>query len=91
MIYAQILDDVVVNVIVAESQFIAQSDLDYVILSRGGIGWTYDEINKVFIAPRPFASWTLDNNYDWQAPKPEPDGAHYWDEDLKDWIKIDEA
>ena len=89
MVYAQIINGLVVNVIVAESQFIERSDLDYVILSRGGIGWTYDGIN--FIAPRPFESWTLDDNYDWQAPKPKPNGAYYWDEDLQDWIKIDEA
>jgi hypothetical protein len=87
--YAQIVNGKVVNVIVADADFVAQSNLDYVLLSRGGIGWTYDGTN--FIAPQPFKSWTLDNNYDWQAPKPKPDGAYYWDEDLQDWIKIDEA
>jgi hypothetical protein len=54
-------------------------------------GYAYNPVADVFIAPRPFESWTLDNNYDWQAPKPKPDGAHYWDENLQDWIKIDEA
>ena len=80
----------VINVIVADAEFIAtQTDKTYVLLNRGGIGWTYDGTN--FIAPRPFESWSLDNNYDWQAPKPKPDGAYYWDEDLQDWIKINEA
>ena len=89
--YAQIVNGKVVNVIVADADFVAQSNLDYVLLSRGGIGWTYDQQANQFVAPQPFKSWTLDNNYDWQAPKPKPDGAYYWDEDLQDWIKIDEA
>jgi hypothetical protein len=87
--YAQIVNGKVVNVIVADADFVAQSNLDYVLLSRGGIGWTYDGTN--FIAPQPFESWTLDENNDWQPPTPKPDGAYYWDEDLQDWIKIDEA
>jgi len=33
-----------------------------------GIGYTYNETADVFIAPKPFASWSLDENYDWQAP-----------------------
>jgi hypothetical protein len=93
MNYALIKNSFVINVIVADQVFIDSlpNNADYKLLTRGGIGWSYDEINKVFIAPRPFVSWTLDNNYDWQAPKPKPDGAHYWDEDLKDWIKMDES
>jgi hypothetical protein len=35
-----------------------------------GIGYTYDAINDVFIAPQPFASWSLDQNFDWQPPTP---------------------
>ena len=89
-IYAELdQTNIVVNVIVADAEFISTSNLDYVLLSRGGIGWTYDGTN--FIAPQPYPSWTLDSNYDWQAPKSKPDGAYYWDEDLKDWIKINEA
>ena len=30
-----------------------------------GIGCTYDKINDVFIQKKPFASWTLDNNFEW--------------------------
>ena len=35
-----------------------------------GIGFTYDAINDVFIAPQPFTSWSLDENFDWQPPTP---------------------
>ena len=39
-----------------------------------GIGYTYNAVADVFIAPQPFASWSLDSNHDWQAPTPKPDG-----------------
>lgn len=53
-----------------------------------GIGFVYDENADVFIAPRPFASWTLDENHDWQPPIPMPeDGVHYiWDESMLAWV-----
>ena len=51
------------------------------------IGFYYDFDADVFIAPQPFSSWSLDENYDWQAPKPKPtEGFWYWDEDLGNWI-----
>jgi hypothetical protein len=37
-----------------------------------GIGYTYDPVNDVFIAPQPYGSWTLDENFDWQPPTPMP-------------------
>ena len=83
--YAQIVNGTVVNVIVADADFVAQSDLDYVLLSRGGIGWTYDDQTNQFVAPQPYASWTLDENNDWQPPTPKPDGAYYWNEDTQTW------
>lgn len=55
-----------------------------------GIGYTYDAINDVFIAPQPFASWSLDENFDWQAPKPKPQGElgeWHWDEDSLSWLQ----
>jgi hypothetical protein len=54
-----------------------------------GIGYTYDETADVFIAPKPFASWSLDENYDWQAPIDYPaDGKRYsWDEANQVWVE----
>lgn len=88
--YAQIVNGIVVNVIVADSEFVAQSNLDYVLLSRGGIGWTYDEQTNQFVAPQPYPSWTLDENNDWQPPTPMPtDGKVYaWFEPNKVWVEI---
>lgn len=53
------------------------------------IGYTYSETADVFIAPKPFDSWSLDSNYDWQAPIERPaDGKKYlWDEDNQVWVE----
>lgn len=55
-----------------------------------GIGYTYDEANDVFIAPQPFNSWSLDENFDWQPPTPYPtDGQPYeWNENAQTWDLI---
>ena len=55
-----------------------------------GIGFTYNESADVFIAPKPFASWLLDANYDWQAPVERPaDGKLYsWDETNQAWVEL---
>jgi hypothetical protein len=53
-----------------------------------GVGYTYNETADVFIAPKPFASWSIDENYDWQAPIDYPaDGKVYsWDEANQVWV-----
>jgi hypothetical protein len=45
-----------------------------------GIGFTYDAVNDVFIAPQPYPSWSLDNNFDWQPPTPKPEEGYV------DWL-----
>ena len=53
-----------------------------------GVGDTYDELKDVFISPQPYESWSLDENNDWQAPKPMPDeGMWVWDEATLDWLE----
>jgi hypothetical protein len=52
-----------------------------------GIGYSYDVVNDVFIAPQPFPSWSLNNNFDWEAPKPKPDGNWFWNENTLTWIE----
>lgn len=56
-----------------------------------GIGYTYDPVNDVFIAPQPYGSWTLDENFDWQPPTPMPveEGKRYaWFEPNQQWIEL---
>ena len=63
-----------------------------------GIGYRYDSTKNKFIAPQPFASWSLDSNDDWQAPVAYPsvttygDNAPYritWDEANLRWVGSD--
>ena len=43
-----------------------------------GIGFTYDVANDVFIRPKPYDSWTLDEDFDWQSPVEKPDDRCVW-------------
>ena len=55
-----------------------------------GIGYIYLPDADVFVIPKPYNSWTLDSNYDWQPPTPKPtDGKNYaWFEPNQVWIEI---
>jgi len=54
-----------------------------------GIGYTYDNGLDAFIPPKPFASWTLnEQTCFWDAPTPMPvdDKMYQWDEATQSWI-----
>jgi hypothetical protein len=54
-----------------------------------GIGGTYDPVNDVFLTPKPWDSWVLNNTtFKWEAPIPYPtDGKWYdWNESTQNWI-----
>ena len=59
-----------------------------------GIGFTYNASKNKFIAPKPYSSWSLDSNDDWQAPVPYPTVTEInssvvyisWDEDNQKWL-----
>jgi hypothetical protein len=61
-----------------------------------GIGYTYDEDNDIFIAKRPFASWSLNTTTaSWEAPVAMPStetngvkDQYSWDETTQSWNKI---
>ena len=57
-----------------------------------GVGYTYDPINDWFIAPQPFASWTLDENAQWQPPVAYPANGktHTWNEETLTWDEVAE-
>jgi len=55
-----------------------------------GIGYTYDPEADAFIAPKPYDSWTLnEETYQWEPPIPYPsEGVFYkWNEDLGSWYE----
>lgn len=56
-----------------------------------GIGYTYRSDIDAFVAPKPFPSWILNANAQWEAPVAMPtDGQMYsWDEATTSW-KVNE-
>ena len=55
-----------------------------------GIGYTYQADIDAFVPPKPYASWTLDANAQWQAPTAMPtDGKMYsWNEETQTWVEV---
>jgi len=64
---------------------------------RASPNYVYDPSNDVFYEPQPYASWTLDASWAWQAPVTYPAGAGtteeqaysaQWDEAGTQWYYI---
>ena len=98
-------DNIVQRVIVAEQNFINSGavgdSFNWVQTSYNGnfrknyagTGYTYDKSKDAFIAPQPYASWTLvEATCQWEAPVAYPDdGKMYtWDEDTTAWVEATE-
>jgi hypothetical protein len=56
-----------------------------------GTGYTYDSDSDVFVAPSPYPSWSLDDNFDWQPPTPMPedDNLYNWNEETQNWDLVE--
>ena len=55
-----------------------------------GIGYTWDPDNNAFYEPQPFPSWSLNEDFKWEAPVPYPEDAsedkiYSWDEENQEW------
>ena len=97
--FAKIEDDIVTQVIVAEQAHIDTLSGTWVQTSYNasirknyaGIGYTYDSSKDAFIAPKPHASWTLNNTTcKWEAPVtfPTDEKPYRWNEDTTNWKEI---
>ena len=56
-----------------------------------GIGYYYDSIRDAFISPKPFPSWTLnEDSCLWDSPVPYPNDGnnYYWNEETLNWELI---
>ena len=55
-----------------------------------GKGYTYDSSKDIFIAAKPYPSWTLNSSSDWEAPVNKPDdGKRYnWNEADRQWDEV---
>ena len=54
-----------------------------------GIGYTFE--NDMYIPPKPFPSWILNENYDWVSPIPYPndDKEYIWNEENLNWLLVE--
>ena len=53
-----------------------------------GVGFTYNQTKDAFIPPKPFDSWTLNENTClWEAPVayPDDDNRYIWNETTQTW------
>jgi len=60
--------------------------------NHAGIGYTYDEDRDAFIAPKPFASWILnEETCQWEAPVayPDDDNRYTWNESNQTWDLVE--
>jgi hypothetical protein len=109
--FAKVENGIVVQVIVAEEDFIATGAVGHGWIQtsynthggqhpegrplRGnyaGIGYTYDSVNDVFIAPKPFDNWVLDTaTWLWTPPIPMPVDEYFytWNQETTAWEKGD--
>lgn len=79
-------DNIVINISVADDNWDSTGWLEYTN-KNCGIGYTYDAANDVFIAPQPYPSWSLDQNFNWQPPIPKPESkGWYWSEQDLEWL-----
>mgnify|MGYP003644083250 FL=1 len=94
-------NNIVTEVIVSEKDFInlgkVGDEFLWIQTSYNGnfrkqfakVGGTYDKTKDKFISPKPFTSWTLDSNDNWQPPIVKPstsDGTyHDWNESTQTW------
>ena len=64
-----------------------------------GVGYTYDEVNDVFLEPKPFDSWILnETTWSWVAPTSMPEltqeqidnNSYYtWNEETQIWDLVE--
>lgn len=90
--YAKIENNLVVNVFLCnDSEILNIPGYNVKVTQESGnaiIGGTYDLSLNKFIAPKPFESWVLNENFEWESPAgPNPDIlTKTWDEESQSWI-----
>jgi len=55
-----------------------------------GIDYEYDSVRDAFIPPKPYPSWSLnEDTCKWDPPVPYPGGFYYWSEPDLAWLPLD--
>lgn len=94
--YAEVVDGVCVNIIVADSDFVEENMPHLVLYTDSNpayIDGTYE--NGYFYPPQPFPSWSKNNQGGWNPPVPQPVRTReenpnsqnaIWDEENLQWV-----
>jgi hypothetical protein len=99
--YAKIIEGTVVEVIVADEDYISELEGTWVQTSYNSnirknyasVGGTYDSTRDAFIHSKPYPSWVLDEaTCQWNAPVEIPDieNKYIWNEDITSWMLVEE-
>jgi hypothetical protein len=95
--------NIVTEVIVAEQDFINSGAVGDSFLwvqtsynsnfrkNYAGVSYTYDKTRNAFILPKPYPSWTLDEDTcQWEPPTAHPgyDKTYIWNEDTTAWVEV---
>lgn len=100
MNYAHIKNNIVVNIVIADAEWVNAHDDDFVLIENQNvqIGSSYE--NGFFIRPQPYPSWTRDGN-GWKAPVSLPNDSYnyetglgviyMWNEGTLSWVPLPDA
>lgn len=83
----------ILNTIIADSKEIAEEVTGRICIEytteMAEPGGTYDGVD--FIQRKPYPSWVLNSDKQWEAPIPSPENTeefyHTWDEESLSWVK----
>lgn len=90
--FARIQNGLVINIEYATDEWVKEQNEDFIFIEpTDGISIGAQWNGSKFILVQPYPSWSLDENYDWQAPTPKPEGNYYWDEESLSWLPIPDA
>lgn len=94
--YAEVVDGVCINIIVADSDLVAENMSNLILYTDSNpahIDGIYE--NGYFYPPQPFPSWSKDNQGNWVPPIPKPVRVReenpnseqvIWDEENLQWV-----
>lgn len=89
-IYAKIENNIVVNIIDCDDENISTQNgyhIKVTNLTRNPqIGGAYNSDLQKFIDNKPYESWTLNENFEWEPPVERTSIKSYWDEDTQSWL-----